>query len=75
MQALRARRLLKSPGVAESIDWVDALSRLRQEHLDIEAVEQTLGCILKDEHDLRSLTGEELSTLVQESRTAAAPAP
>jgi len=71
MQALRSRRLLKSPGVAESIDWANALIKLRQEHLDVETVEQTLGCILKDQHDVHSLTTDELSSLVQESRAAA----
>ena len=75
MQALRGRRLLKSPGVAESIDWANALLKLRQEHLDVETVEQTLGCILKDQHDVHSLTTDELSSLVQESRAAADPTP
>ena len=75
MQALRGRRLLKSPGVAESIDWANALMKLRQEHLDVEAVEQTLGCILKDQHDVHSLTTDELSSLVEESRAAAVPTP
>ena len=75
MQALRGRRLLKSPGVAESIDWANALIKLRQEHLDVEAVEQTLGCILKDQHDVHSLTTDELSSLVEESRAAAEPTP
>ena len=75
MQALRGRRLLKSPGVAESIDWAKALMKLRQEHLDVEAVEQTLGCILKDQHDVHSLTTDELSSLVEESRAAAVPTP
>ena len=75
MQALRGRRLLKSPGVAESIDWVDALIRLRQEHLDVEAVQQTLGCILKDQNDIRNLTADELSSLVQDSRPADLPTP
>ena len=75
MQALRGRRLLKSPGVAESIDWVDALIRLRQEHLDVEAVQQSLGCILKDQNDIRNLTADELSSLVQDSRPADLPTP
>ncbi|MGH9316996.1 MAG: AAA family ATPase [Thermoanaerobaculia bacterium] len=70
MQALRSRRLLKSPGVAETIDWVQALIRLHREHLDVEAVEQTLGCILKDRHDLCDLTSGELSSLVGQARGA-----
>jgi MoxR-like ATPase len=58
VQALRSRDLRKLPGVAESIDWAQALLRLRQDRLDEEVVRATLGCLLKDEHDLRT-TGEE----------------
>jgi len=61
MQALRRRRLSKAPGVAETIDWAQALLRLHREHLDRETVEETLGCILKDHHDLREIGGEELT--------------
>jgi len=55
MQALRSRRLSKAPGVAETIDWAQALLRLHSDHLDRETVEQTLGCILKDHNDLREI--------------------
>jgi MoxR-like ATPase len=58
VQALRKRDLRKLPGVAESIDWAQALMRLRQDRLDEEVVRATLGCLLKDEHDVR-MTGEE----------------
>jgi MoxR-like ATPase len=57
MQALRRRRLSKAPGVAETIDWAQALLHLHREHLDHETVEETLGCILKDQHDLREIGG------------------
>jgi MoxR-like ATPase len=57
VQALRKRDLRKLPGVAESIDWAQALIRLRQDRLDEEVVRATLGCLLKDEHDVRT-TGE-----------------
>jgi MoxR-like ATPase len=57
VQRLRARELRKLPGVAETIDWTTALLRLHQERLDVETVGATLGCLLKDEHDLRA-TGE-----------------
>ncbi|HTO88298.1 MAG TPA: MoxR family ATPase [Thermoanaerobaculia bacterium] len=71
LQALRGRQLLKAPGVAETIDWAQALVRLHRDELDAETVEQTLGCILKDRHDLRELEGTELSALVEEARAAA----
>jgi MoxR-like ATPase len=53
VQALRRRDLRKIPGVAESIDWAQALMRLGRTHLDPELVRVTLGCLLKDEHDVR----------------------
>jgi len=58
VQELRTRDLRKLPGVAESIDWAQALMRLRQDRLDEEVVRATLGCLLKDEHDVR-MTGED----------------
>jgi MoxR-like ATPase len=57
VQRLRGRELRKRPGVAETIDWTQALLRLRQDRLEAEVVGATLGCLLKDEHDLRG-TGE-----------------
>jgi MoxR-like ATPase len=68
MQALRRRRLSKMPGVAETIDWAQALLRLHSDHLDSEIVEQTLGCIIKDQHDLRELSGGELETALAAAR-------
>jgi MoxR-like ATPase len=69
MQALRQRRLYKTPGVAETLDWSRALVALHQEHLDAGIVEETLGCLLKDRHDIRSLdqaaTRELLGAAVQ----------
>ncbi len=67
MQALRRRRLSKAPGVAETIDWAQALLHLHREHLDRETVEQTLGCILKDQHDLRDLSGAALDPVLAEA--------
>ncbi len=54
VQRLRQRELHKLPGVAETIDWTQALLRLHQDQLDAEAVRNTLGCLLKDEHDIRA---------------------
>ncbi|HEX9668861.1 MAG TPA: MoxR family ATPase [Thermoanaerobaculia bacterium] len=71
MQALRRRRLAKAPGVAETIDWAQALVRLHGEHLDRETVEQTLGCILKDRHDLHELGTTEVEALMAEAVGAA----
>ena len=67
LQALRRRRLSKAPGVAETIDWAQALLHLHREHLDLETVEQTLGCLVKDQHDLRELGKGELAVILEEA--------
>jgi len=58
MQSVRRMTLAKTPGVAESLDWAAALVALHADHLDLEVVRETLGCIAKDESDLRLLGGE-----------------
>ncbi|BDG02926.1 AAA family ATPase [Anaeromyxobacter oryzae] len=68
VQALRRRRLAKVPGVAESIDWTQALVRLRRAHLDEEGVTATLGCLLKDRHDLQELSPGTLGPMLAEAR-------
>jgi MoxR-like ATPase len=67
LQGLRARKPLKSPGVAETIDWAQALVRLHRDSLDVETVERTLGCILKDRHDMGDLSSEEITALVADA--------
>jgi MoxR-like ATPase len=68
VQALRRRRLAKVPGVAETIDWAQALVRLRREGLDAESVGETLGCLLKDRHDYVELSREGLAPMLAEAR-------
>jgi MoxR-like ATPase len=58
MQAIRRRALVKTPGVAESVDWARALVALGVDSLDSETVRETLGCFLKDEADLRVVSDE-----------------
>ena len=68
LQALRARPLVKLPGVAETVDWTQALLTLHQACLEPEVVTQTLGCLLKDRHDLKALTPSEVASLVALAR-------
>jgi MoxR-like ATPase len=68
LQALRARPLVKSPGVAETVDWTQALLTLRQDTLEPEVVTQTLGCLLKDRHDLEGMTASDVASLVAHAR-------
>jgi MoxR-like ATPase len=68
MQGLRARRLSKTPGVAETIDWAQALVRLGRQDLDAEVTGDTLGCLIKDREDLHSLPPAELGALIAAAR-------
>ena len=51
VQRLRSLDVQKPPGVAEAIDWVHAASLLGIEALNANAVEQTLGSVLKYRED------------------------
>jgi MoxR-like ATPase len=51
MEFLREQPFRKVPGVAESLDWALALTRLHREALDEQTLEKTLGCILKVQED------------------------
>jgi MoxR-like ATPase len=58
METLRAVRLAKVPGVAETLDWAQALTALHADHLDAELVAETLGCVLKDADDIKRFKAE-----------------
>src|SRR6266571_1934051 len=58
MEALRRMRLSKVPGVAETLDWAQALAALHADHLDEALVSETLGCVLKDAEDIKRFRAE-----------------
>ena len=62
--------LAKSPGVAETIDWTQALIALGQEELDAEVVDATLGSVLKYHEDVERVRDSGLRDLVGEARRA-----
>jgi len=64
VQALRGMDLYKSPGVSETLDWVEALVALGQREVEPETVRATLGTVVKYEEDLHRLTGAEGAALV-----------
>jgi len=65
---LRALDLQKPPGLAETIDWVQALTALGQQELDVENVQATLGSLLKYHEDLLAIRDEALAGIVATSR-------
>jgi MoxR-like ATPase len=52
VQRLRQEELLKPPGVAETLDWAEALVHLGIEELGADTVRQTLGVVLKNQEDI-----------------------
>ena len=55
MQRVREKDFFKKPGIAETLDWIQALMALGKEDLDAEAVRETLGCIFKYYEDLKQM--------------------
>ncbi|HVU73608.1 MAG TPA: MoxR family ATPase [Mycobacteriales bacterium] len=67
VQRLRAEDLLKPPGVAETIDWVDALVAVGADDLDDERARLTLGAVLKYREDQDRVLEIGLSRLLAEA--------
>jgi len=66
VQALRKTELRKNPGIAETLDWAAALLRLQVSTLDddLEAVMDSLVCLLKTREDSAGLTQVEVERLL-----------
>jgi MoxR-like ATPase len=67
IQAARQQDLIKSPGVAETLDWVDALAHLSAGELSREVVQATLGIILKYQDDVDKLRGSLADELLEQA--------
>lgn len=74
VQQLRREDLAKSPGTAETLDWVRALHRLQFKALpdDPQGLLQTLGCLLKTREDRFQLDPQRLRQLIEGRRSAGA---
>jgi MoxR-like ATPase len=63
---LRGMEVAKRPGVAETIDWANAVAFLGAERLDRETAKTTLGAVLKDHEDLE-VAASRLSEVVADA--------
>ena len=72
VQQLRSRELFKLPGVAETIDWTNALLQLDKIDLDPETVNSSLGILLKYQDDIEKIRGSEAARILDEVRTGVA---
>lgn len=66
VQSLRRMDLYKTPGIAESINWAQALAALDCVALDPARVDSTLGTLLKYQDDIARIQGSEAARLVEE---------
>jgi MoxR-like ATPase len=71
-QGLREVDLFKPPGMAETLDWASALLALGTTELSKDAVEDTLGVILKYQEDVERVSGDTAGALVDRAQRATA---
>jgi MoxR-like ATPase len=66
MQKLRQINFYKRPGVAETLDWAQALLHLNQEALVPETIRETVGCFLKYHEDVEKFKRDEMDRVLLE---------
>ena len=74
MAGARRQQLEKPPGVAETLDWARALVALHRRHLDAATIEETLGLVFKDYHDVTHVK-QSLAEFLESVGVRPAPAP
>src|SRR6266700_1494742 len=75
VQKLRAMDLFKLPGIAETIDWTEALMQLDALELAPNVINDTLGVLLKYQDDIARIQGSEAARLLDQIKTEIAAAP
>ena len=75
VQKLREQDLFKLPGVAETLDWADALTQLDKISMDSEAIDNTLGTLLKYQDDISKIRGSEAAQILEQVKSELAEAP
>ena len=68
VQSLREMDLFKAPGVAETIDWAQALTQLDVLALSPDVVNDTLGSLLKYQDDIARIRGSEAAGIIEQIR-------
>ncbi len=71
VQTLRSMDLYKTPGIAESINWAQALTSLDCVALDPEKVDSTIGTLLKYQDDIARIRGSEAARLLEQVKSKA----
>ena len=71
VQSIRQMDLYKSPGIAETINWAQALTALDVVALEPGAVDSTLGTLLKYQDDIIRIRGTEAAALLEKVKNEA----
>ena len=66
MQKLRQINFYKRPGIAETLDWAQALLHLSQDVLVPETIRETVGCFLKYHEDVEKFKRDEMDRVLLE---------
>ena len=69
VQRLRGANLFKAPGVAETIDWAQALVELDCVAIDPAQADSTMGVLLKYQDDIARISGSEAARILTEVQT------
>jgi MoxR-like ATPase len=64
MGQARTMDFYKRPGIAETLDWAQALLALHKKELDADSVRETLGCILKYQDDIKRIEEDGIEAMV-----------
>jgi MoxR-like ATPase len=69
VQHLRRTDLFKLPGVAETLDWAQALVELDRLELDPDTINDTLGTLLKYQDDIARIQGSEANRILAQVKS------
>ncbi|MEM9772966.1 MAG: MoxR family ATPase [Chloroflexota bacterium] len=65
IQEVRKEEFYKLPGVAETLDWAEALGYLSATEITPKMIESTLGIILKYQDDVDKLSGQGIEVIME----------
>ena len=69
VKELRKIELFKQPGIAETIDWAQAIVELNYISINPEVLESTIGTLLKNQDDIRKLKESEAAKILATIQT------
>ena len=69
VKELRKVELFKQPGIAETIDWAQAIVELNYISINPEVLETTIGSLLKNQDDIKKLKDSEAAKILTTIQT------